>query len=114
MSNRELPMMPWYPDQFAASTGAWTWIERAVYRALLDAQGAIGALPQSEMRLAHLADMPLHIFRKAWRTVHEKFPVDSEGTLRNQRLEEHRLNALARKKARANAGHLGGVAKAKQ
>jgi uncharacterized protein YdaU (DUF1376 family) len=114
MSNRELPMMPWYPDQFAASTAAWTWIERAVYRALLDAQWALGALPQSEARLSKLVGMPSNGFRKAWRTVKEKFPPDPRGGLRNVRLEEHRLSALARKQARVNAGRLGGVAKAKQ
>lgn len=95
MSNRELPMMPWYPDQFAASTAGWTFTERAVYRALLDLQWAQVRIPDSEVRIAKACDLHIHHFRRAWKTVKAKFPRAPDGSgLQNFRLEQHRVAAL--------------------
>jgi uncharacterized protein YdaU (DUF1376 family) len=95
MSNRELPMMPWYPDQFRASTAGWTFAERAVYRALLDLQWAQDVIPDSDLRLAKAVGLNINHFRRAWKTVRLKFPCVEDGSgLRNFRLEQHRLAAL--------------------
>ena len=112
MSNRELPMMPWYPDQFASSTIGWTWVEKAVYRALLDAQWSLGFLKDDQKLCSKICGMELRTFRKAWETVKEKFPKDEQGHLRNFRLDQHRLAALELKATRAESGRLGGLAKA--
>jgi len=112
MSNRALPMMPWYPDQFAASTVTWTWLERAIYRALLDVQWAIDVLPNDEASLARACHVPLQRFRKAWKVVKCKFPPVEGGGLQNYRLEQHRLASIQLKEARAYSGRLGGLAKA--
>lgn len=105
MSNRELPMMPWYPDQFEASTRAYRYAERCAYRALLEVQWQIGVLPDELERLAGAIGCPLAEFQAVWPVVGKKFaPV--EGGLQNFRLEQHRLAALKRKqkhKAAADA-----------
>ena len=109
MSNRELPMMPWYPDQFQASTVAWTFAERSLYRSLLDAQWQLGVLPADPKRLRIIVGMPEQDFSEAWQTVSEKF-VPQRGGLVNKRLEYHRDEALRRKQHASTAGRKGGQA----
>lgn len=113
MSNRELPMMPWFPDQFAASTACWTYAERSAYRGLLDVQWAIGVLPTEPWRLAHALGMPLDEFEIVWPVVSQKFQ-QVEGGLRNSRLEEHRLAALELHRKKSAAGRLGGLSRQAQ
>ena len=103
MSNRELPMMPWFPKEFAVATSTWSFAERAAYRALLDIQWESGVLPNEQWRLAQAIGMPLADFESVWPLVKRKFdPVD--GGLLNKRLEEHRLESLKRKH-----GHVSGA-----
>lgn len=92
--------MPWYPDQFRSSTAAWCWQEKALYRALLDAQWALGALPSGERSLAHLGSMDVRVFRRLWKTVKAKFQSLPDGTLQNYRLEQHRLACLRYKESK--------------
>lgn len=96
MSNRDLPMMPWYPDQFAASCRAWRYAWRCAYRELLDVQWQIGTLPDDVELLASAIGCPLGEFREVWPHIAGKFQK-VDGGLRNFRLEEHRLAAMARK-----------------
>lgn len=113
MSNRELPMMPWYPDQFAASTTTWSYAERCAYRALLDIQWALAVLPNEPWRLAHAIGASLEEFEAVWPVVSQKFE-SVEGGLRNARLEAHRLAALKFHKKKAAAGRLGGLSRSRQ
>ena len=112
MSNRDLPMMPWYPDQFAASTSTWTWLERGLYRTLLDLQWQTNVLPADEKRLARACGIDVRTFRKLWETVRGKFQTVEGGGLQNFRLEEHRRACAELKRARTEAGRAGGLAKA--
>lgn len=93
MSNRELPMMPWFPKEFAAATSTWSFAERSAYRALLDVQWEIGVLPTETWRLAQGIGMALDEFEAVWPVVRRKLHVVAGG-LRNERLEEHRVKAL--------------------
>lgn len=95
MSNRSLPMMPWYPDQFAASTVAWTFEEKGLYRLLLDMQWMLERLPKNDEVLSRACRIQLRKFRRLWKTVGNKFQELPDGTLQNYRLEQHRLSALA-------------------
>lgn len=90
-----LPRMPWYPRDFLASTQGWTFDQRAIYRALLDVQWDVGSLPDDEAALRRLLDVSPARWRKAWPTVSPKFRRDEDGRLRNPRLEEHRVDAIA-------------------
>lgn len=94
MSNRELPMMPWYPQDFASATSAYTFVERALYRELLDAQWILGKLPTDLKRLARIAKCDQADFDEAWPTVSQKF-MEVNGCFQNKRLEEHRRKALS-------------------
>lgn len=96
MTNRSLPMMPWFPQDFAGATSGWSFGERAVYRELLDAQWTLGELPNDPQRLARIARMDLADFEAAWPLVKTKFRVFRRGkisVLLNERLEDHRLKA---------------------
>lgn len=98
VSNRELPMMPWFPSDFASATSTWSFAERSAYRALLDVQWDIGVLPDEPWRLAQAIGMALAEFAEVWPMVRTKF-VKVEGGLRNERLEEHRLVAFRKMQA---------------
>jgi uncharacterized protein YdaU (DUF1376 family) len=114
MSNRELPMMPWYPDQFAASTVAWSFVERSLYRALLDCQWQLGSLPNDPKRLALCVGLSEEEFLAAWDPlVKEKFTVH-RGALINKRLEYHKNLSRDRKQRLSNAGRTAGRASAER
>lgn len=98
MSNRELPMMPWFPKEFAAATSTWSFAERSAYRALLDVQWELGTIPDESWRLAQAIGMPLEEFEAIWPMVRRKFQP-YEGELRNERLEEHRVIAFRKLQA---------------
>lgn len=87
-----LPMMPWFPSDFRGSTVAYTFVERALYRELLDAQWMLGKLPADTERLARVADMTHDEFLDAWKTVKEKFEL-VDGCFVNKKMEQHREKA---------------------
>ena len=99
MSNRELPMMPWFPERFAITVQTWKFAERAAYRALLDVQWSLAVLPAEAERLAQAIGMPLDQFRKAWPVVSTKF-ARVTGGLQNKNLEEERAKAFRLKEGR--------------
>lgn len=104
MSNRELPMMPWFPQDFASATAHWAFAERGAYRTLLDAQWTLGGLPDDEQRLARIVGMTADEFAEVWPMVSTKFELVN-GQLQNKRLEEHRVEALRLKQSRARGAH---------
>lgn len=91
-----LPMLPWFPHHFLASTMHFTFEERAVYRTLLDYQWINGILPEDPVRLARAVGVSQQLFDQVWPTVSAKFVRTAEG-LMNARMEEHRLQALRRR-----------------
>lgn len=90
----QMPRMPWYPRDFRSSTLGWSLVARAVYRELLDAQWDVSGLPVDPEDLRAIAQASLAEWKKAWRHVEAKFPVDADGKRRNPRLELHRADAL--------------------
>jgi uncharacterized protein YdaU (DUF1376 family) len=112
MSGDGLPMLPWFPRDFLASTLGWRMIERELYRALLDAQWDMGSLPADPAELTEVARARPAEFKSAWPRVRRKFLTDESGRLYNKRLEEHRHTALALRDKHSNAGRIGGLASA--
>ena len=111
MSNRELPMMPWFPDQFAASTASWTFKQRAVYRALLDLQWESGGcIPSSPVAISRALNCDARTVRNVWAIVGPKF-LAVPGGLQNFRLEQHRLRALELRKSRVDKALSGATAR---
>jgi uncharacterized protein YdaU (DUF1376 family) len=105
-------MMPWFPRDFLAATRGWPLISRAIYRELLDAQWEQGGLSSDGGELRSLVGASTAEWRTGWPRVAPKFPKDADGLRRNRRLEEHREKALGIARKRAEAGKLGGQAKA--
>jgi uncharacterized protein YdaU (DUF1376 family) len=91
--------MVWFPRDFRSATLGWSLVARAVYRELLDAQwdlggSGVGTLPDDEKQLRELARVTPAEWRKAWPFVEPKFPRVPGGGRRNERLEQHRQEAL--------------------
>lgn len=95
--------MPWFPQDFAGATSAWTFVERALYRCLLDAQWVLGSLPNDEKRIARIAGLSESEFAEAWPMVKTKFDLVN-GCFVNERLEDHRAKAQRLIEQRSNAG----------
>lgn len=112
MSNGELPWLPWYPARFEASTRGWTFMQRAVYRALLDLQwqAQICCISAKQSDLSRMLEIDSRAFAKCWKVIGPKF-AKVEGGLQNRRLEEHRLAALEAHKKRVVAGRAGGLSR---
>lgn len=107
-----LPMMPWFPRDFLASTLGWSMLEQGLYRRLLDAQWEFGSLPNNEEQLRRIAQATPEEFAEGWPCVCQKFATGEDGRLRNRRLEEHREKAFRIRESRSKAGRNGGIAKA--
>lgn len=101
----QMPRMPWYPSSFYASTRTWPFIARAVYRELLDVQWDAGGLPADPEALRTMVGVTQAKWRVAWPLVKQKFELDQDGQLRNQRLEEHRAYALKLTERRRDAAN---------
>jgi uncharacterized protein YdaU (DUF1376 family) len=97
---KSLPMLPWWPRDFAASTPGWSILERGLFRELLDLQWEMGALPRDESRLSKIVRAGPGEFRRAWPLVKTKF-VETDAGLLNEKLEEHRAEAMARRERHA-------------
>ena len=94
MADTKLLMMPWFPESFIAATRGWNFIERSVYRELLDAQWIQGGLPNDEKELMRLAGCSRKEWAASWPRVRQKFDL-VDGELKNARLEEHRAKAIS-------------------
>lgn len=100
-------MMPWYPGDFQQSTRGWDFIERALYRELLDVQWDLGHLPPDDEKLRKMVGIHGKTWAKVRHKPFEKFPTGADGLRRNQRLEEHRQRALSIANQRSEAGKRG-------
>ena len=92
-----LAMMPWFHRDFLASTQGWTAAETGVYFLLLGAQWEMGPLPNNRAELASISRSTSKEFKAIWeKKVARKFRITPEGLV-NDRLEEHRKEALRRR-----------------
>ena len=101
-SGPQMARLPWYPRDFASSTQGWPLISRAVYRELLDASWDIGPLPADQEILRRIVSATPSEWDAAWPLVATKFEEDSDGKLRNSRLEKHRAKAIVLSKQRSD------------
>lgn len=110
-NKKQFPMMPWFPQNFSASTRGWSLSERAVYRELLDAQWEMGPLPNDPEVLARIVHLTCTEFVPLFSKCASKFAVKN-GCIENKRLEQHRRKSRKISKLRARIGSTGGRAKA--
>jgi hypothetical protein len=111
VAKKQLPMMPWFPQSFAASTRGWTILERAIYREMLDAQWEMGRLPSNPVAIALAIGANPGEFEIGFSKCASKF-VEKNGELFNERLEQHRRKAKKLSTLRAKIGSSGGKARA--
>ncbi len=99
----QMARMPWYPSSFYAATRTWPFIPRAIYRELLDIQWDSGGLPSDHERLRSMLGVTDEQWQAAWPLIQPKFELGVDGMLRNERLEEHRAEAIELSKKRRKA-----------
>ncbi len=110
----QMAKMPWYPRDFSSSTRAWPLAARGIYRELLDAQWDMGSLPNDETVLRILAIATPAEWRSGWPYVERKFPIGTDGRLRNPRLEIHRRKAIDQFNSQSAGGRAGNLSRWKR
>lgn len=106
----------WYWRDWRGSRAVqrMSYVERGLYRELLDEQWKEGAIPADLAELADICGCPVEVMTDAWRTLSKCFRplANSDGSLLvNERLEAERTEQDRRRINNANAGRLGANAK---
>lgn len=101
--------MPLFCRDFLASTIGWTAEEIGHYTKLLMLQWDRGdaGLPEDLPGLERLSPG----VSACWGLIGPKFPVGADGQRRNRRLEEHRADAVERRRRKSEAGKMGNRAR---
>lgn len=88
------------------------YIERGLYRELLDECWAEGFIPDDIEKLADICGCPVDVLANAWQVLSKCFANAGNGFLYNERLEQERTDMDKTRANRARAGAAGGRAKA--
>src|SRR5208283_1933225 len=88
------------------------YVERGLYRELLDECWSEGFIPDDIDELAEICGCPVEIIAKAWQKLSKCFEYISEGMLVNQRLNRERTERDANRARLVAVGRLGGKSKA--
>lgn len=89
-----------------------SYIERGIYRELLDECWAEGFIPDDIEKLADICGCPTEVMANAWQVLSKCFANAGNGFLYNERLEQERTDMDRTRANRARAGAAGGRAKA--
>lgn len=87
------------------------YIERGLYRDLLDECWSEGFIPDDIEKLADICGCPADVMANAWQVLSKCFANASTGFLINERLEQERTEIDKTRVNRARAGAAGGKAK---
>lgn len=112
MSNEHLPYYKWYWQDWRANRKVqrMSYVERGLYRELLDECWIEGSIPDDISELADICGCPEQIMADAWQTLSKCFVLD--GTVwRNEKLESMRTERDQQRIKKAESGRLGGLAK---
>ena len=88
-----------------------SYVERGLYRDLLDECWAEGSIPSSHAELAEICDCPEHVIADAWPKLSKCFIEAGRDRLLNLRLEAERTETDKIRATRARAGKAGGSSK---
>lgn len=86
------------------------YIERGLYRELLDECWSKGSIPDDIKSLAEICDCPVEVMANAWQKLSKCF-IEVDGCLINDKLDTLRTASDAKRVKLANAGKKGGLAK---
>ena len=110
---KPLPYYQWYWQDFRANRTVqrMTYVERGLYRDLLDECWVEGGIPDDIESLADICGCPVDVMAGAWQVLGRCF-VRVNGRLTNAKLDSVRTEKDRQRLNKADAGRLGGSAKA--
>jgi uncharacterized protein YdaU (DUF1376 family) len=114
MATEPLPYYRWHWRDFRASRKVqrMSYIERGLYRELLDECWAVGYIPNDLAELADICGCPEQVLADAWQMLSKCF-VERDGVLINEKLDSVRTETDKTRATRAAAGRAGALAKVK-
>ena len=113
MSNlRALPYYKWFWQDWRANRKAqrMSYIERGLYRELLDECWVEGSIPNDIASLAEICGCPKEVMASAWQVLESCF-VLLDGVYVNEKMESMRTEKDAERLAKSESGKKGGVSK---
>lgn len=112
---RPLPYYRWFWQDWRANRNVqrMTYVERGLYRELLDECWAEGFIPTEMQDLADICDCPVDVMLDAWPRLEKCFDLDADGKMVNTRLNIERTEKDSERVKRSEAGRKGGIAKTK-
>jgi uncharacterized protein YdaU (DUF1376 family) len=105
------PAFQFYAADFLTATDEWSCAEVGLYIRLLLSQWIKGSIPKEENRIARVAACHVSEFKDLWPVVKCKFNEGEDGRLRNNRLEEVRVDQAEYREKKRLAGILSGKAR---
>jgi uncharacterized protein YdaU (DUF1376 family) len=109
---RALPYYKWFWQDWRANRKAqrMSYIERGLYRELLDECWVEGSIPNDIASLAEICGCPKDVMANAWQVLESCFEL-LEGKYINKKMESMRTEKDAERLAKSQSGKKGGVSK---
>lgn len=113
MADKHLPYYKWYWQDWRANRKVqrMSFIERGLYRELLDECWIEGSIPNDIDELADICGCPTQTMADAWQVLSKCFDIDG-GRCTNEKLESMRTDMDKLRIKKSEAGRTGGLAKA--
>lgn len=113
MATEPLKYYPWHWRDFRASRKVqrMNYVERGLYRELLDECWAVGFIPNDLDELSDICGCPKQVLADAWHVLSKCF-IERDGVLINDKLDSLRTDTDKLRATRAAAGRAGALAKA--
>ena len=107
-----LPYYKWYWQDFRANRTVqrMSYVERGLYRELLDECWAEGGIPTDMESIADICGCPVEVMTSAWQVLGKCFRL-MDGRFYNEKLHSVRTAKDAERVFKADAGKAGGIAK---
>lgn len=113
MIDRNLPYYKWFWQDWRANRKVqrMSYIERGLYRELLDECWVEGFIPNDISELADICGCPDEVMADAWQVLESCFDVQDDGTLINSKLHNLRTAKDVERMVKSANGKKGGLAK---
>jgi uncharacterized protein YdaU (DUF1376 family) len=114
MIDRTLPYYKWFWQDWRANRKIqrMSYIERGLYRELLDECWVEGCIPNDIKELADICGCPEDVMADAWQVLSSCFELLEDGRLINQKLHSLRTEKDVERLKKSENGKKGGLAKA--
>jgi hypothetical protein len=114
MTDRTLPYYKWFWQDWRANRKIqrMSYIERGLYRELLDECWVEGYIPNDIKELADICGCPEDVMADAWQVLSSCFLLIQDNTLINEKLHSLRTEKDVERLKKAENGKKGGLAKA--